>query len=186
MLISSQLSFRATWYPLHPNAAKSQFLSVFLCVFLSVLKHRHKWKSTEFFPPGFLCDWGERVAIFALPGDYTFLQGLPSLLKHSPLRDSLSRACTHTLTHTHTGQPIKLLQYLGRAVLQRRTALHHYQLFLSLWLLVAGSKLWCIFLGLNKMSPNCWPYKIIKKNTQQSRVLSSDVLSGPINSLYLK
>lgn len=32
MLIYSQLSFRATWYPLHPTAAKSQFLSASLSV----------------------------------------------------------------------------------------------------------------------------------------------------------
>lgn len=36
MLIYSQLSFRATWYPLHPTAAKSQFLSASLSLFLSV------------------------------------------------------------------------------------------------------------------------------------------------------
>lgn len=102
MLIFSQLSFRATWYP---NAAKSQFLSVFLCVFLSVLKHRYKWNSTVFFPPGFLCDWAccnicSSWGLYVFTGITQPAQTLPS--------ERLSH--THTPpTHTHTGQHIKLL-----------------------------------------------------------------------------
>lgn len=106
MLIYSQLSFRATWYPLHPTAAKSQFLSASLSLFLSVWPSKQKQVNrTEFSPPGFLWDWGEHVVIFALPGDYTFLQGLPSLLKHSPTRHTqraTSRAtCFTTLVGLH-------------------------------------------------------------------------------------
>lgn len=44
MLIFFQLSFRATWYPLHPTAAKSQFLSVFLCLSICLIKQKRvKW-----------------------------------------------------------------------------------------------------------------------------------------------
>lgn len=60
----------------------------------------------------FLCHLAECVAIFALPGDYTFLQGLPGLLKRSLLR--------------HTGGwPIKLLRPLTMAT-QRGTVLLFY------------------------------------------------------------
>lgn len=36
----------------------------------------------QILPPGFLCEQLKHVVIFALPGDYTPLRGLPSLLKH--------------------------------------------------------------------------------------------------------
>lgn len=72
-------------------------------------KKKHvKWP--QFLPTGLLLC--EHVAIFALPGDYTFLQGLPSLLKHSPLREQR----THIGTQNHTqGRLLKLLQYLAGA-----------------------------------------------------------------------
>lgn len=109
MLMFFPLWFRATWHPLHPAAAQSWFLSISL--FLSLVNRNKKKKHVKwpwFLPTGLLLC--ERVAIFALPGDYTFLQGLPSLLKHSPLREQRTHICTQNHTQGHL---LKLLQYLA-------------------------------------------------------------------------